>query len=216
MPIFKHDGKLLYFSHVPKCAGSSIENYLISRLGPAAFLDRKFPPGNRHNWSRTSPQHISAQQLDRLFPPSFFDDGFAFIRDPLARVRSAFHYHQSKRRKIPEDESFESWLPRIANFDKQTHARFDDHFRPQSTFVPDWCKIFWLEEGFDSFILWLDEWTGTTHPGRMGHVLHGKYTVTPPSDTVLHFVQGYYAEDYARFGTPPAVAAPIADSPPSN
>ncbi|MFV0410535.1 MAG: sulfotransferase family 2 domain-containing protein [Paracoccus sp. (in: a-proteobacteria)] len=118
MPFFKHSGKLIYFAHVPKCAGTSIENYLVTRYGPAAFLDRKLTPGNRHNWCRTSPQHLSVEQLNRLFPEGFFDAGFAFVRDPLARVRSAFHFHQTKRKKIPAEESFEQWLPRIAEFDK--------------------------------------------------------------------------------------------------
>lgn len=200
MPIFRHDGKLIYFAHVPKCAGTSIENYMVERFGPAAFLDRKHPPGNRHNWSRTSPQHVSAGQLARLFPPGFLDLGFAFVRAPLARVRSAFHYHQGRRKKIPADESFETWLPRIARFDHHDHARFDDHFRPQTTFVPEWCRIFRLEDGFDGFVRWLDEWSGAGFAGQIGHALPGRYESDPPSEDISSFIRDYYAADYERFG----------------
>lgn len=202
MPFFKHSGKLIYFAHVPKCAGTSIENYLVTRYGPAAFLDRKLTPGNKHNWCRTSPQHLSVEQLDRLFPEGFFDAGFAFVRDPLARVRSAFHFHQTKRKKIPAEESFEEWLPRIAEFDKFAHARFDDHFRPQGWFVPQWCKIFRLEDGFDDFIPWLDEWSGDTHSVGIGRALVGKYQATELPPALRAFVRDYYADDYARFGLP--------------
>ncbi|MBU3029430.1 sulfotransferase family 2 domain-containing protein [Paracoccus marinaquae] len=210
MPIFKHAGKLLYFAHVPKCAGTSIENYLIARFGPAAFLDRRFPPGNRHNWSRTSPQHIPAQDLAKLFPAGFLDAGCAFVRDPLARARSAFHFHQGKRGKIPEEAEFDTWLPRIAGFDKAAHARFDDHFRPQAAMVPDWCRVFRLEDGFAEFIRWLDDWSGASHPNAIGHALSGGYRTAPPSDSLAAFVREYYAEDYERFRLPivPAPATP--------
>lgn len=200
MPIFKDAGRLLYFAHVPKCAGSSVEDYLARRFGPAAFLDRKFAPGNRHNWSRNSPQHIPARQLARLFPQDFFDGGFAIVRDPLARARSAFHFHQTKRGKIPETETLDSWLPRIAGFDAQAHARFDDHFRLQSDVVPDWCAAFRMEDGFEPVIAWLDAWSGQSHAATIGTSLTGKYKKAEPSPEIRDFVATFYAGDYERFG----------------
>lgn len=200
MPIFKHNNKLLYFAHVPKCAGTSVEDYLSVRFGPAAFLDRRHAPGNKHNWSRISPQHISAKQLERLFPTGFFDDGFTIVRDPLARARSAFYYHQRKRGKIDAEHTFESWLPKIETFDAGQHARFDDHFRPQSDFVPDWCKVFYMEKGLDTLTQWLDDWSGSVSERNMGHALPGLYDPHEFSEDVIAFVHNYYAPDYERFG----------------
>lgn len=207
MPIFKHAGKLLFFAHVPKCAGTSLEDYLVKRFGPAAFLDRRHRPGNKHNWSRTSPQHLPAQQVATLFPEGFFDAGFTVVRDPVARVRSAFHYHQLQRKKIPVEDTLEAWLPRIRQFDKADHARFDNHFCTQSSFVPDWCKVFRLEEGLDALVPWLDDWAGDTHSARIGHTLIGKYRPAPVDPAIEEFVQEYYAEDYERFGLTPATEA---------
>jgi hypothetical protein len=44
MPYVTAAGKLIYFAHVPKAGGSSVENYLAARFGPLAMLDR--------NWTR--------------------------------------------------------------------------------------------------------------------------------------------------------------------
>ena len=42
MPIFKFREKLILYSHIPKCAGQSIENYC-QRLGAKiAFMDNDF------------------------------------------------------------------------------------------------------------------------------------------------------------------------------
>ena len=42
MPIFRHDGALYFFAHVPKCGGQSVEDYLSRRFGPLAFLNNDY------------------------------------------------------------------------------------------------------------------------------------------------------------------------------
>ncbi|MCJ8138978.1 sulfotransferase family 2 domain-containing protein [Falsirhodobacter halotolerans] len=199
MPIFKHAGQLLFFAHVPKCAGTSIEDHLVRRFGPAAFLNRRHAPGNKHNWTRTSPQHLPARQLALLFPDGFFDAGFAVVRDPVARVRSAFHYHQTKRGKIPAEETLETWLTRVRGFNDGEHARYDDHFRTQGAFVPEWCTIFHLEDGLDGLSAWLDDWAGPTTVAPIGRALVGTYDSAPVDPDLAAMIREHYADDYARF-----------------
>ncbi|WP_128253599.1 hypothetical protein [Falsirhodobacter deserti] len=150
-------------------------------------------------------------QLAKMFPDGFFDAGFSVVRDPGGRVRSAFHYHQTKRKKILAEETFESWLPRIKKFANPDHARFDDHFRPQTSFVPEWCDVFRLEDGLDALVPWLDEWADETHPADIGRTLVGKNQPAPIAPEIYDFVQDYYAEDYERFEmTPGPKAEPVA------
>ena len=200
MPIFQNARKLLYFAHVPKCAGTSIENYLTRRFGPAALLDRRFVPGRQRNWTSTSPQHVPAAQLERLFPEGFFDAGFAFVRDPLARATSAFHFHQSNRGKIDADLSLADWIRRIPGFKPDMHDRYDGHFRSQSHIVPQWCRVFRLEDGFDEFIAWLDAWSASTHGAGMAHTLAGRYEAGSLDKVTLGLFHNLYRDDYDRFG----------------
>ena len=66
MPFFRLRQQLIYFAHVPKCAGTSVEAYLQRRFGALAFRDQFHyrDPGPR--WTVTSPQHVTAADLERF------------------------------------------------------------------------------------------------------------------------------------------------------
>ncbi|MEL6934393.1 MAG: hypothetical protein AAFO17_15100 [Pseudomonadota bacterium] len=68
MPIIRIKGRPIFFAHVLKCAGTSIEKYLRARFGPLALLDRDYyDHPSRLRWSATSLQHIDVANLRRLF-----------------------------------------------------------------------------------------------------------------------------------------------------
>ncbi len=68
MPIIRADSKLIFFAHVPKCGGSAVQTYLNNRFGPLAFEDRRFlSVPERKRWSKTSPQHVDVETLNRMF-----------------------------------------------------------------------------------------------------------------------------------------------------
>ena len=98
MPIIRIEGKLVYFAHVPKCAGTSVEEYAIARFGPIALQDRRFfqrDPESR--WTRTSAQHVTATEFERLIPRDYIADAFTVVRHPVARLVSAFKFAQRYR-----------------------------------------------------------------------------------------------------------------------
>ena len=102
MPLAFVNGALLYFAHVPRAAGTSIEQYLIQRFGPLAFLDPAFlavPEAER--WSRTSPQHLTAAALSRLVPESWIRHRFAVVRHPEDRILSVFRFQRDIEGNIP-------------------------------------------------------------------------------------------------------------------
>lgn len=103
MPLYRHKGSLIYFAHVPKCGGTSIEDYLSRRFGPAAFLDRRFLR-RRAPWTRTSPQHVTAADFSRLVPPSFVDVNFAVVRHPAEKISLMPQAFDPLRMQPPPDE----------------------------------------------------------------------------------------------------------------
>jgi len=205
MPIIKTETKLIYYAHTPKCAGTSVANYIRDRFGKPAFWNGKYmsiPPGER--WSNTSPQHIDVMSLGLLFPPNFFDASFAVVRHPVARLVSVYHFQLEIEKTIPTGQSFAFWLENI--FEHPTFA-YDHHLRPMSELIPEGSKLFYLEDGLEGIIPWLDTVTGIKKGARqLPHVNkrtdrnHSKRHKITPSDAEKELITRYYKVDFERFG----------------
>ncbi len=166
MPIFRVGSELLYYAHVPKCAGSSVEDYLIERFGPLAFLDRRYRTIPKHQrWSESSPQHIDCAQLERLFPDDFFAASFTVVRHPATRLISSFGYYKALR-SLNWRVSFDDWLTLRARKGSRNPFLFDNHIRPMADFVPQAAAVFKLEQGTAEIVKWLDQKAGDTSGAR--------------------------------------------------
>jgi len=163
MPIIRINQKLVYFAHVPRCAGTAVEAYLRQRFGPLAFLDPRHREGSPEDrWTRTSPQYVDRDTLGRLFPPGFFDHSFAVVRHPSDRLRSVYRFQKYIENRIPQGQGFLEWLATLpVPFDT-----FDNHTRPMSDLVPEDAIIFRLEDGLDAVVCWLDEVAGNNDAPR--------------------------------------------------
>nr|WP_235958146.1 sulfotransferase family 2 domain-containing protein [Salipiger sp. PrR003] len=158
---------MCFFAHVPKCAGSSIEDYLEERFGPLAFLDRKYrQTPKRFRWTNSSPQHIPADAQVRLFPGDFFDASFAVVRHPYDRLMSAFRVQRDGLGRIPPDTSLSSWIMGLPKLLRTEPFAFDGHFRPMDDIVPPNCRIFRLEDGLNHLVDWLDRLSGDAQGPR--------------------------------------------------
>ena len=200
MPFFKTKGKIVYYAHVPKCAGSSVEDYLAERFGSISGLNRRFKPRRETNWTATSPQHMTAAELDQIFAPGFFDCGFSVVRDPAARVVSAFHYHRDYGKRIPADVTFADFVSGIESFSFRDHRRYDNHFLPQAAFVPEWCVAFKMEEGLAAVERWLDQQTEESVSATIPDSFKGGYKKDPLAPDVVRVIERFYDMDYRRFG----------------
>jgi len=206
MPFFKVASKLVYFAHVPKCAGSAVENYLGARFGDIAFLDRFYlsqPEPNR--WSKSSPQHIDAASLQRLIPLSLFDAVFAVVRHPATRLVSVYRFQRDVERSIPSQQSFSDWLGSLAGKRQASAFVYDNHIRPMSDLVPDNAKVFRLEDGLDRVVSWLDDLAGSSDGPRgvpivnkSGAPQEGR--AVRPSDGDRRLIAEIFAVDFERFG----------------
>jgi len=223
MPIIKASGKLIFYAHVPKCAGSTVEVFLKQRFGPLAFHYNYYlqiPPHAR--WSRTSPQHVDRQSLAVLFPKGFFDESFAIVRHPVARLVSAFHFHSEVTRQIPPNVGFSEWLADLPELRADNPFAHDNHSRPMDELVPEDARIFYIEHGVDLLVPWFDQVLGTVAgPRTLPHVNkradYGKSSApkVSPSQRDIDMIAAYYAQDFRRFGYEPDRAAPLAPVPES-
>jgi hypothetical protein len=209
MPIFRALEKLVYFAHIPKCGGTSIESYIKERFGAVAFLDNQFTKRDpSQKWSKTSPQHVDRESLEHLFPPGFFDATFAVVRHPVSRIISAYHFQINVEKSIPISEPFSVWLENQARILKHNPFTLDNHFRPQVDLVPRECTIFHLEYGLQAIIPYLDRLVGDRHGPRAiahtnkrassGTAGHSEPAALNSSDLAL--IEQIYAADFARFG----------------
>ena len=221
MPLVRSGPQLIYFAHVPKCAGSAVEEHLAARFGPLALRDsRHLARPEARRWTRTSPQHVDAASLRRLFPAEFFDIVFAVVRHPVSRVVSAWHFQLEAERTVPHGVSFAEWLEDLEDLHRTDPFRFDNHTRPMDEMIPEGAEIFHFEHDLDAIVFWLDRVTGRrdgpramprTNP-RGAHGRKGPAKVVPsPRD--LEVIAHLYARDFARFGYVPESPAPLAPPP---
>ncbi len=223
MPIIRMGPRLVYFAHVPKCAGTSVEDYLANRFGPLGFLDRQYlsvAPDQR--WSKSSPQHIDWAALMRLFPPGFFASTFAVVRHPVSRAISAYRFQVEVEKTADAGLSFGDWLQAEAEARTREPYRSDNHSRPQRDFLPPEddmpCAVFHLEHGLDALVPYFDMLAGDStgpralsHANKAGHGGAGQGLEPEPDDLAL--VAELYAADFARFGYVPDQSAPLAPPP---
>ncbi len=211
MPISMVNGQLLYFAHIPKCAGSSIEAYLHGRFGRLGMLDRAHFDRPRR-WTRSSPQHALWKDMERLLPADFLSASFAVVRHPVERLKSVFTWQREWQETIPPNTSFVEFLDIIEKNRPAAKRRYplDNHASPMTSFVPPDCTVFRLEDGLHAVVEWLDSLAGNTHgprdigvSNRTSAQLERKGKTVPKvaltSNDVLRIEQ-LYADDFRRFG----------------
>ena len=157
MPILKSNkNKLTYFVHIPKCAGSSIENYVFQSNSHIAFLRRNNELDYK-NLLNFSPQHTPAKFIEYLFDPSFFDNCFVVIRNPISRLKSAF-YFLKECNTIEKKMDINFFVKEILPKNYMNIGWFDNHFYPQYLFLPTNTKykLFLLENGIGAIKKYID------------------------------------------------------------
>ena len=147
MPLIKFKKAIFYYCHIPKCAGTSVEDFLMQSECEVAFLDRKYLASKAalRKWCHTSPQHINGEFVDLLFPKSFFDGVFAVIRDPVERFKSAFEYARSNS-PYPPTQNIDKFAANTLTKNFTKIGWYDNHFLPQQAFIPPRrdCQLFSL------------------------------------------------------------------------
>lgn len=160
MPILRKENKIIYFSHVPKCGGTAIEQYCKDIGIEIAFLDKRYYLQLSKNvWNNTSPQHIDNKSFDRLFPKQFFSDYFTVVRHPIDRLKSAFIYQKYHEKSIEKNKSLSDFIDNDLQVCSKKINIYDNHFIEQHKIIANISnsKIFKLENGLNSVKEYLDK-----------------------------------------------------------
>jgi len=212
MPIVRIAEKLVYFAHVPKCAGTAIELYLQDRFGPLGLRDARYLQlSEAMRWSKSSPQHIDAASLGHLLPLSFFSASFAMVRHPATRIHSVFRFQRDIERTLDPDMPFRDWLDALSGHYERNPFYLDNHPRPMCDFVPEGATLFRMEAGMSPVLDWLDGLAGSKEGPRQMIVTNGyhqrlqRLKAQPGPDLemtadVKARIADLYAADFQRFG----------------
>ena len=213
MPYFIVGSHLYYFAHVPKAAGSTVENYLEARFGPLTMLDRKWlgkwvREGRKLSSIRTSPQHLSAKDAEMILP-AIERTSFAIVRDPTERLLSEYRFQTQYRplRHIKKYLPFSVWLHAMITAVRLDRTIVDNHLRPQIDIVPKDAHIFPLEKGLKPLTEWLDAQLCETSSID----INSTHELATTREKILLSKHGtnaiirFYGVDYETYGyTPPS------------
>ena len=142
MPLYRINNHLVFFVHIPKTGGSSIEASLESK--GSVCLSKKidcFPAPF---------QHLHAELFQRLVPDDFYDKGFAVCRNPYSRLISEYR-HQIIRGRVTQ-MTVDSWIENVFRKYKRDPFLKHNHIRPQSEFICNSIEVFKFEDGLESVV----------------------------------------------------------------
>lgn len=157
MPIYQtlennSKGRILYV-HIPKCAGSYLEQILEKKLGPS-LLFNKYRPG----FLKLVPQHLTYEEILSLnFQPTNDDYIFTVIRNPYKRIESEFFYQKRIFNISYKTSDFSKWLIRSLKKAQADPYYKNSHFRPQTDFLNEEVTVFKLEDGMEKIISELEK-----------------------------------------------------------
>jgi hypothetical protein len=200
LPLIYECGKSIFFAHVPKTGGTSVQMYMIRRFGSLALLGRHRGPATRGTSLIVSAAHLSAQDLEEVLP-RHLDGCFAVVRDPIKRLQSEYQFQKgtSKASRV----SFSTWLRFMISAARCDARVYDNHIRPQVDFLPEGTKLFKLEEGLSAIVPYLDKVLGYESPlVEIPHLLKSKKFPVSLSREDVRLIVEYYRDDYDRFGYP--------------
>jgi hypothetical protein len=208
MPFITLGGKNMLYMHVPKNGGTTVENWLAS-LGPLHF-SCNYNLGYSHTF-RSTPQHFTADDIQRLFANGFFSYSFLFTRNPYDRIESEYRYlhkidHLKRSLKnlfsIP---TFDEWIKESLQEIEVNPWIWDNHLRPQWEYIYPSIDVYKVEDGLLNGIKSVAFKMGVTPPTELPHLNHTRdiNVATRWSDESRALVQKYYARDFKEFGYTP-------------
>ncbi len=141
MPLFRNQDKIIYYAHIPKTGGSSVERALKDAGAKTAL---HFP--KRLGYSNSTPQHMHAEIYENFVPAQFYDFAFTIVRHPIDRLLSEYKWRlKLKQTKL----DFNSWANTGLKKYRDNNYLMDNHIRPQYEFIGENVKVYKFEDGLE-------------------------------------------------------------------
>lgn len=219
MPIFTKDQSRVYFAHIPKTAGIAVYIAFIEGGWQIANVTSRDFPGSTLNILKDRFGIETIPLTGRRFryrgplqhaPASVwrfwgrFDDRFAVVRHPVAKLRSSLRYqHQMFHSDKDLGRFVRQTLDGLRADTSRTRSTFGGHFRRQSDFITAKTHIFKFEEDWQDALC--------AHFGLpAGSLPQVNVSRKDPIDLTpsdLDWIAQFYARDFAKFGYAPGDTA---------
>lgn len=202
MPIYYNKNKTLLFIHIPKCAGTTIEQILRSKSELELLHNTGGGVGLDCN-----PQHFHREPLESLIRNVNEVQSFTVVRNPLLRIISEYTFSKArfennrKNKYFSVDVAINNY---INSFWKKPYFS-DNHIRPQIEFLLENTDIFRLEDGIDNIVEYINRTYLNSCSNQILYDNSRKNKSYKDKDLVISLdtikkVEEFYKYDYLAFG----------------
>jgi len=202
MPIFTRDETTVLSIHVPKAAGTTIENtFLTAGYDISWRRGGKYGPLNdMDKLNRCSPQHLHAPLLEEHFGDRDFTSAFCIVRHPIDRFVSEFRFRVDSQHPLADD-GINTFARKALRRHAQNPFVLDNHIRPQNEFLWRDHPVYRLEQGMDQILDQisrdLPDQLPTDGVPAMRSNAHIAARLTQP---VMDMLREFYWKDFETFG----------------
>ncbi|WP_172331296.1 sulfotransferase family 2 domain-containing protein [Mangrovicoccus sp. HB161399] len=201
MPYVEARGRRVFFVHIPKTGGQSVEAWLAGQ-GRLRFHSVGIPAP-----LKCTPQHLRWLDVAELFGAEAFDYAFAIVRNPFDRLESEYRmvWLQEKQGFFRAAPSFPLWLEQSLDAYVANPFHRDNHLRPSSAFLGRGVEVFRFEDGLAAAVDKVARATGFAPPAVLPHEnasagFGGEIRWEAP---LVDRVAQLYEADLRRFGYQP-------------
>lgn len=191
MTLLRYREKIIYFAHIPKTGGSSVE-YALRQAGVSRAMHHHTTLG----YTKCCPQHMHADLVNIFFPNDFYDYSFAVVRHPFDRLVSEYSW-RVKRNVVKK--KFDPWVNSVLRAYENNNYICDNHIRAQSEFVTAGMNVFKFGEGIPHIIKKVSEVIGIQNIDSQTHRNKGKGISVEWSEDTKMRARKFYAVDFTNF-----------------
>ncbi len=211
MPVCTYLDKAIFFAHIPKTGGTSVETYLRQK-GPVSLFGEPKING-------VHLQHLARKTVQEIPNLPNFDSSFAVIRDPVSRMVSEyiwrsdplnplqrlarpFHGLQARRikvRGVKRSLTFAEWVPIALEEARDNPNMRDNHMRAQCDFLAKGDRLFLFENGLFPVFRWIDATTDGKEGAPVQKLKASRATKPPVDDASRHQIEDFYKLDVALY-----------------
>lgn len=209
MPICTVDNKVIFFAHIPKTGGSSIEAYLRLKGDLSLFGAPKIDGVHL--------QHLTREKVLAMTTIPTFDHRFAIVRSPVTRMVSEFIWRSgplkplqhlmrplsgvaARRIKVSGKKrslTFAEWVPLVLDEVRETPSLRDNHMRAQVDFLARGDKLFLFEQGLDPVFRWIDGITDGKPSAPVERLKASVYEKPKVDEISRRLIEAFYEQDVA-------------------
>lgn len=189
MPLYRTAAGVVFFVHIPKTGGTSIEKTLRSAGAAQAMKLSK-----QSGYSKATLQHMHAEVYTAAIGKNFADYSFTVVRNPYDRFASEF---KMKVVSAGLPDSIDDWATANFNrFDEYPYTR-DNHIRPQVEFLSKRLEVFRFEDGLEAPLVAACQYLDLEVP-PLRHEKKGEKKLFEVSRETLERIHDFYREDFAQ------------------